>query len=550
VQSSGLADQTGTSVVTPGNVRVSYDLDVNLEACIGEIDELHQSIDNADHPGGVVVVTHGGRILIARTYGAAMLESATPWTLETRYWIASITKTFTAQLVLLLVDDGLIDLQADVRERFAELAHLDGPLTVEHLLTMRSGMMLEEGLLDLLDFAGEATDDYLRTVSGMQRRLLFPPGRGQSYSCANFRYLARLVELVTGNTYAHELRQRIFEPLELTDTGVAHDPRTVVRNMAPLYLRGSDPDSWYVDPGRIETSGDGAIYSTASDLTRWMLASRGSGSSTLPGFDVLGGFAAPVGDESLGYGAGIFSSLVAPVPTWYHGGVTNTIFVHAPGPDIGVIGLYNSYRYDAEGNADQLLRVVCRHLGVAVPEPSIPVRRADASEVIGDWVDASQSWVARCGETTDGDVGIHLMGRTLRPFQTDRRGYWQLRAFGKVEGFAQFDGDTLSLSFGRGRFDLQRLRQPAHSPRRTTIAGRYRHRELGIEATLGCVGDDLWWSTMPNGTSEPRCKLELSGPSIWSSPRFQLRTPTDDEVVLTTLRVGDVHFERVESTVS
>jgi hypothetical protein len=405
--------------------------------------------------------------------------------------------------------------------------------------------MLEEGLLDLLNFGGEASDAYLRTVSGMQRRLLFPPGHGQSYSCANFRYLARLVERATGNTFAQELQRRIFDPLSLRDTGVSHDPRTVVSGLAPLYLRGDEPNRWYVDPGRISTSGDGAIYSTAADLTRWMLASRGAGSANLPGFDVLGALAEPVGDESLGYGAGVFSSLVSPIATWYHGGVTNTMFAHAPHEDIGVIGLYNSYRYDAEGGADRLLRVVCEHLDVHVPPPRSVLRIEDAHDLLGDWSDETGTWIARCIEAEPGEVGIHVAGRTMQPFVTEQSGHWQLRAFGKVEGAADFDGNSLSLSFGRGRVVMQRRCDRVQAAQPQTIEGRYRHHELGIEATIYRDGDDLWWSTVPPASESTRCILKPSGPATWSSSRFQLRATTGGEVALTTLRVGDVRFERM-----
>src|SRR5690606_3869506 len=139
----------------------------------------------ADHyghvPGAAVLVLRDGQPVVRRGYGLADVEAGTPVTAQTNFRLASVSKAFTAATVLLLAEDGLVDLDDPVRKWLPSLPEAADAVTIHHLLSHTSG------LVDYEDVMPEGLDrqvrdaDVLSILEG-QDRLYFEPGTQYRYS--------------------------------------------------------------------------------------------------------------------------------------------------------------------------------------------------------------------------------------------------------------------------------------------------------------------------------------------------------------------------------
>jgi D-alanyl-D-alanine carboxypeptidase len=183
----------------------------------------------------------------------------------TRFRIASVTKTFTAVLVLQLVAEKKLRLD-ETLERF-----LPGVVPAGRKITIRDLLRHQSGLSDAGSDAAYAKADHsptFRPIDALRyegsRPLLFQPGTQWGYSNTNYLALGLIVEKVTGHTYADELSKRILRPLELNATTVATTRRPVGAQGDP----GVNPKLLF---------GSGSIVSNAYDLARFfgaLLAGR------------------------------------------------------------------------------------------------------------------------------------------------------------------------------------------------------------------------------------------------------------------------------------
>src|SRR5438270_10073460 len=166
-----------------------------------------------DVPGVAVGIFHEGKELAAG-YGVTNLEFPLPVDAETLFQIGSTTKTFTATVIMQLVDEGQVDLEAPVRTYLPKFRvsaeQLGDQILVRHLLTHTGGW-----LGDYFDDVGRGDDALRRIVSRMATRTpqLTPLGQWWSYNNAGFYVAGRLIEVITGKQYESVITSRILQPL-------------------------------------------------------------------------------------------------------------------------------------------------------------------------------------------------------------------------------------------------------------------------------------------------------------------------------------------------
>jgi CubicO group peptidase (beta-lactamase class C family) len=168
-------------------------------------------------PGAVAGIWHGGEVELAAT-GVCSTATGIDVTTDTLFQIGSVTKVWTATLVMQLVDEGLVDLDAPVKQYLPDFALSDdettAAVTVRHLLTHTSGI----GDLDFGLF-GRGDDCIARFTSGLAGRpMLHEPGRFMSYCNSGFTVLGSLIETLRETTWDAAIRARISQPLGLTRT--------------------------------------------------------------------------------------------------------------------------------------------------------------------------------------------------------------------------------------------------------------------------------------------------------------------------------------------
>jgi CubicO group peptidase (beta-lactamase class C family) len=237
-----------------------------------KIDPIFASFgqEGAMTPGCAVGVYRAGEIVFSKGYGYADLEHDAKITDTTPFYSASLSKQFTAAAVLLLVADGKVSLDDDVRKYVPELPDFGKRITLDHLLHHTSGLRDYHLLLLLegLDEEDVITSREILWLLSHQRSLGFPPGSRFSYSSSGYVLLAEVVARVTGESFGTFLAKRVLEPLGMTDSLVREDHARPIARRAIGYTLGADKQvrSWM---GNLEYDGSSNFVTTTRDLAKW-----------------------------------------------------------------------------------------------------------------------------------------------------------------------------------------------------------------------------------------------------------------------------------------
>ncbi|MBN8713292.1 MAG: beta-lactamase family protein [Xanthomonadales bacterium] len=234
----------------------------------GQIDALMGRYAG-DGPGASLLVVKDGKAVIRRGYGYANLEEHVKTTPATNYRLASVTKQFTAASVLLLQQDGKLQLTDPVRKWLPELPASDATITIGNLLDHTGGLVDYEDLIPA-DTKEQIDDaDVLRLIA-TQNHLYFTPGSAHRYSNGGYVLLGLIVERTSGMDLADFMRQRIFAPLGMQHTLLyEHHRGPQVDDRAYGYSR---VDGKWLRTDQSVTSatrGDGGVYTSIDDMQKW-----------------------------------------------------------------------------------------------------------------------------------------------------------------------------------------------------------------------------------------------------------------------------------------
>jgi len=236
-----------------------------------EINRVLQARFDSGDFSGTALVARGDRIIYEHGFGFANREWQIPNDARTKFELGSITKQFTALLVLQFVNEGKIKLSGHISDYLPYYRRDNGvKVTVHQLLSHTSGIpefLAEPGFLE-----GPASrQKYITKQFAVEHgsgQLLFEPGTKFSYSNSGYFLLGAILEEVSGETYEQLLNQRIFGPLGMKDSGYTRS-ETVLMNRAAGYERtpAGLVNARYYDMSIPFSAG--ALYSTARDLYLW-----------------------------------------------------------------------------------------------------------------------------------------------------------------------------------------------------------------------------------------------------------------------------------------
>ncbi|TKR31021.1 beta-lactamase family protein [Luteimonas gilva] len=284
------------------------------------LESLHrfmgEATDAGGYLGGVTLIVRDGRIVDWRAYGQRDLARKEPMAKDSIFRIYSMTKTVASVAVLTLVEQGKIALEDPVSRYLPELSKMQvlaggsadapklrpaaGPITIRQLLThtagFPAGLKGDEAAVKLQErIDPHAAADLRGFVERLSRTpLAADPGKRFGYDGASIEVLARLVEVVVGESFENYLQRRIFDPLKMRDTGF--DIPVERRGRIADLTRMGDDGRLAIDPSRSAqypgerlnayASGAGGLYSTAGDYARFcqMLLNGGE----LDGASILG----------------------------------------------------------------------------------------------------------------------------------------------------------------------------------------------------------------------------------------------------------------------
>jgi CubicO group peptidase (beta-lactamase class C family) len=235
-------------------------------------DKLDRWLVAADFRGSVLV-SKGGAVLLRKGYGMADRENGVPYTADTVFTVGSITKQFTASAILKLEMQGKLHVENPIGKYFPGVPEDKRAITLHHLLTHTSG--LES------DFAGDfdpvSRDEYVKRI--LASKLRSKPGDVYFYANSGYSLLGAVIEIVSGMPYEKYLRETLFLPSGMKDTGYKL-PGWPLARIAVGYHDGKrwgrlTEKPWAADGPYWALRANGGIHSTLDDMLRWHVALSG-----------------------------------------------------------------------------------------------------------------------------------------------------------------------------------------------------------------------------------------------------------------------------------
>ncbi|MEO8042738.1 MAG: serine hydrolase, partial [Acidobacteriota bacterium] len=219
---------------------------------------------------GSVLVADKGKIIYEKGFGMANMEWSIPNQPDTKFRIGSVTKQFTAALILQLVEEGKIKLDGKITDYLTDYRKDTGDkVTIHQLLNHTSGIPSYTGNPEFFPkYSRDAYNvpDFVKKFTSGD--LEFEPGSKFSYNNSGYTLLGAIIEKVTGKSYETVLTEKILTPLGMTSTGYDHHA-TLLPKRASGYQKSS---AGYVNAAYLDMSlpySAGSIYSTVEDLYKW-----------------------------------------------------------------------------------------------------------------------------------------------------------------------------------------------------------------------------------------------------------------------------------------
>ena len=239
------------------------------------ITQMMTPFSGKDVPGAVITILKGGKVVYTKGFGMSNLTYSIPMNENTGMSIASVSKQFTAMAVMLMVNEGKMDLDADIRTYLPDLKDFGTPITLRNMLNHTSGY---REILNFMPMAGRTSAEAMRTdepqhIVNRQPQLQNPPGSVYNYNNTTFMLLARAVEKVSGQDWKTYMETRIFKPLGMNHTTVKVEQGQVIPNSSQGYAPAKKGGYRYVTDFP-EAYGASGVNTTALDIAKWMLNYR------------------------------------------------------------------------------------------------------------------------------------------------------------------------------------------------------------------------------------------------------------------------------------
>ena len=216
-------------------------------------------------PGVSLAVLRKGKVILLKSYGLANVEHRVPVIPLTVFQSGSMGKQFTAAAVMILAQENKLSLEDKISKYFPDVPDTWKDITIRHLLTHTSGLGDYPSEIDL---KRDYTEDELFS-SFKKAPLDFQPGSSWNYSNVGYVMLGILIGKITGKFYGDFIKERIFQPLQMTTARVISEA-DIVPNRAAGYrlVQGELKNQEWVSPSTNSTA-DGSLYFSILDLAKW-----------------------------------------------------------------------------------------------------------------------------------------------------------------------------------------------------------------------------------------------------------------------------------------
>ena len=477
-----------------------------------KIDALFSTSASGRTPGVACLVLQDGKVVYAQGHGLADVARSTRITPESIFNVGSLAKQFTAACVALLILDGKITTDTDIRTFFPQLRDYGATITVGHLIHHTSGI---RDYTELVGLSGWTEDEPLDNtlvidLLSRQRSLEFAPGTRFGYSNSNYVLLAEIVRRVSGHPLSEFAQERFFGPLGMKDTRFAASVAEGDSKLARSYR--SDGQSVYRDRG--QTLGDSNLWTSADDLAHWdenLRTGRVGGKGWL---ELIQQPAVYPDGKTGDYGFGLFLRTYRDRPVIELSGLTagyRTELLRLPQQQLSVIVLGNVVTVDAE----QLARsVVDVYLGDRPPTMTRSVASLKAVR-LDPGIVARYAGRYALNEAPDVVVAISTGGDNLFArwtgqerlpiFASSEQDFFYKAVDARITFHREADGKVNRLTLHQnGEHEATRIKEdPVPASEFGSYAGVFYSEELKVSYTIVCENDTLIARTSPLPHSAP-----------------------------------------------
>lgn len=239
------------------------------------LDSLVRTQIPDDGPGGTLLIAKDGNIRIAKSYGWADLDTKVPITSKTLFNLGSISKTFVANAVLILANEGKLSLEDPLINYFPAFKnqHIANRVKIKHLLTHTSGLPDNRQVSKDTVFYLTAKDEENWYPVTQADSLLFEPGSRYEYSNPGFNGLALIVEKASGMKWQQFVAERILQPAGMNTSTITDGPHPqagVAHGYSTLQGKWSEDD--YGEEPTFPAAGNGGVWSSAVELLNYEMA--------------------------------------------------------------------------------------------------------------------------------------------------------------------------------------------------------------------------------------------------------------------------------------
>lgn len=522
-------------------------------------DSLRQNLQNialadvpADAPGIAVAVVADGQVLFQQTGGYASLTDSTLITPETRFNIASNGKQFTALAVLWLEDTVKLSLQEDIRTYFPELYDgISSPITIEHLLTHRSGIrdVYDLWSLQSITWWKQTYDNQdVLDLLGRQEELNFKPGTAYSYSNSNYILLAETIAKVTGKTFV-EVTDDLFAKLGMTSTSFVDDHTRIAEPIALPYFNFG---TWSKYDWIWNVFGDGNLFASLEDLIRWEQIVQDPAMVDFPSRIIQKSLQLPGDPANSTYGYGLEFDIYRGMDYVFHEGATGAwkaSMVRFPEKKLAFLTLTNSGKTIPYSQNRAMVDAV---LGLGdqakafATEPSAPGTYVSQEQVLGTYLDEGSSVFQLIEE--EGDLYLRRYGRNDIKLVREADNIfhqWNDPDF-KQEFTANAEGEmeVTAYYWSHAPYTLTRPNVDWIGFEANSLNGTYYNPETGV--TMQVEHQEDYQYKVVRGDRESAGILITPTKMIVNNYRLQWPDPGQsiDHFLLSGDRIGQVRFTR------
>ncbi|MBS9439510.1 class A beta-lactamase-related serine hydrolase [Photorhabdus noenieputensis] len=247
----------------------------NIQLYINKIDEL-VNIENEKKGGALAVaIIHDDKIIYQRHIGQASIEHDVAIQPNTKFYLASSSKQFTAFCIALLEKEGKLNVKDKIRQYLDYLPEHFSDITIEHLIHHTSGLrdvFLLYSLVGKNSSFDYCNADLMEKLVQRQQTFNTPTGEYYIYSNTGYYLLGEIIHVVSGKSLKEYAEENIFVPLKMKDTIICDDITEIISNRAMGYTYNENSQQWIRSDINNSVMGSAAVHSTVNDLCRWARA--------------------------------------------------------------------------------------------------------------------------------------------------------------------------------------------------------------------------------------------------------------------------------------